>query len=99
MWYVVVRGDCYDRYLVRMEEMRQSIRILHQCISDLPPGIVKVGDYKLANPPRLALKSNMEALIHHFKYYSEGYSVERGSTFVEVEAPNVIMGSSALLLT
>jgi NADH-quinone oxidoreductase subunit D len=80
-------GDCYARYLVRMEEMRQSLRIMQQCLKNLPEGPVKVNDYKVAPPPRAEMKSSMEALIHHFKLYTEGYHVPAGETYTAVEAP------------
>jgi len=80
-------GDCYDRYLVRMEEMRQSIRIIKQCVEKMPTGAVVTGDPKIAPPKRAAMKESMEALIHHFKLYSEGYHVPVGETYTAVEAP------------
>ncbi|ORZ17382.1 nife hydrogenase-like protein [Absidia repens] len=80
-------GDCYDRYLCRTEEMRQSLRIISQCVNDIPEGPIKVDDWKIAPPPRSAMKENMEALIHHFKLYSEGYSVPAGETYTVIEAP------------
>jgi NADH dehydrogenase (ubiquinone) Fe-S protein 2 len=81
------KGDTYDRYLVRMEEMRQSLRIVHQCLNDMPTGEVKVDDHKLAPPKRAEMKSSMEALIHHFKLFSEGFQVPPGATYTAVEAP------------
>lgn len=80
-------GDCYDRYLVRMEEMRQSVRIIKQCLEKMPEGPVKVDDYKVTPPPRAIMKTSMEALIHHFKLYTEGYHVPKGETYTVVEAP------------
>lgn len=80
-------GDCYDRYLVRMEEMRQSIRIIKQCVDEMPGGSVKTSDRKVAPPPRAEMKKSMEALIHHFKLYTEGYHVPAGETYAAVEAP------------
>ncbi len=82
-------GDTYDRYLVRVEEMRQSNEIIRQCIEWLEqnPGPVRVDDYKLTSPPRAAMKSDMEALIHHFKYFSEGYHVPEGEVYAAVEHP------------
>lgn len=80
-------GDCYARYLVRMEEMRQSLKIMKQCLDKLPGGPVKVNDYKVAPPPRAEMKRSMEALIHHFKLYTEGYHVPAGETYTAVEAP------------
>jgi NADH-quinone oxidoreductase subunit D len=80
-------GDCYARYLVRMAEMRESIKIMKQCIDKMPQGPVKVNDYKVSPPPRAEMKSSMEALIHHFKLYTEGYHVPAGETYTAVEAP------------
>ncbi|MAM34289.1 MAG: NADH-quinone oxidoreductase subunit D [Micavibrio sp.] len=80
-------GDCYARYLVRMEEMRQSIKIMRQAIEQMPEGPVKVNDYKIAPPPRAEMKRSMEAMIHHFKLYTEGYHVPAGETYAAVEAP------------
>jgi len=80
-------GDCYDRYLVRMEEMRQSVRIIKQCLEQMPEGLVKVKNYKITTPPRAEMKTSMEALIHHFKLYTEGYHVPKGETYTAVEAP------------
>jgi NADH-quinone oxidoreductase subunit D len=80
-------GDCYDRYLVRMEEMRQSVYIIKQCLEKMPEGPVKVDDYKVTAPPRAKMKTSMEALIHHFKLYTEGYHVPKGETYTVVEAP------------
>lgn len=80
-------GDCYDRYLLRVEEMRQSCRIIHQCINQMPAGKVKVDDYKIVPPPRVEMKKSMEALIHHFKLFTEGYTVPKGEVYVGVEAP------------
>ncbi|OGT30156.1 MAG: NADH dehydrogenase [Gammaproteobacteria bacterium RIFCSPHIGHO2_12_FULL_35_23] len=82
-------GDCYDRYLVRMEEMRQSNRIIKQCIEWLRhnPGSVMLEDYKVVPPDRALMKSNMEALIHHFKLFTEGYCVPPGEVYSAVEHP------------
>ncbi|GFZ86048.1 NADH-quinone oxidoreductase subunit D [Rickettsiales bacterium] len=80
-------GDCYDRYLVRMEEMRQSVKIIRQCLEKLPEGPVKTADRKISPPPRKEMKRSMEALIHHFKLYSEGYHVQSGEVYAAVEAP------------
>ena len=89
---VGVNGDCYDRYLCRMEEFRQSLRIIHQCLNKMPTGPVKVEDYKIAPPPRAAMKENMEALIHHFLLFSKGYTVPPGETYSAIEAPKGEMG-------
>ena len=80
-------GDCYDRYLLRMEEMRQSLSIIRQCLDDMPQGPIKTDDRKIAPPPRAEMKRSMEALIHHFKLYTEGYRVGPGETYTAVEAP------------
>lgn len=80
-------GDCYARYLVRMEEMRQSLKIMRQCLKEMPEGPVKSNDYKVTPPPRAEMKRSMEALIHHFKLYTEGYHVPAGETYTAVEAP------------
>lgn len=85
-------GDCYDRYLIRMEEMRQSLRIIKQCVAKLPGGPVVVDDPKIAPPRRGAMKQSMEALIHHFKLYTEGYRVPAGETYTAVEAPKGELG-------
>lgn len=82
-----VNGDCFDRYLVRMEEMRQSINIIFQCLNQLTNNEYKFNDYKITPPNRLQMKQNMEALIHHFKFFSEGMSVSKGETYFPVEAP------------
>jgi NADH-quinone oxidoreductase subunit D len=82
-------GDCYDRYLVRVEEMRQSNRIIQQCIDWLKanPGPVMAADHKVVPPTRDALKEDMESLIHHFKLFSEGYTVPEGEVYCAVEHP------------
>lgn len=80
-------GDCYDRYLIRMEEMRQSIRIIIQCLNQMPEGVIKVDDKKISPPSRTDMKQSMESLIHHFKLYSEGFTVPVGSTYTAIEAP------------
>ncbi|CAI4216306.1 unnamed protein product [Parascedosporium putredinis] len=89
---VGVNGDCYDRYLCRMEEFRQSLRIIHQCLNQMPAGPVRVEDYKISPPPRAAMKENMEALIHHFLLYTKGYAVPPGETYSVIEAPKGEMG-------
>ena len=80
-------GDCYDRYLVRMEEMRQSLRLIKQCLEKMPKGPVTSDDPKIVPPRRAVMKQSMEALINHFKLYSEGYHVPAGETYTAVEAP------------
>ncbi len=80
-------GDCFDRYLVRIEEMRQSVKIIRQCVEKMPDGPVQVADRKITPPKRGEMKRSMEALIHHFKLYTEGYHVPPGDTYAAVEAP------------
>lgn len=86
---VGVNGDCYDRYLVRVAEMRQSNRIVRQCVDWLRanPGPVMVDDHKITPPSRTEMKADMEALIHHFKLFTEGYTVPQGEVYAAVEAP------------
>ena len=80
-------GDCYARYLVRVEEMRQSCKIIEQCINNMPKGIVLANDAKMAPPSRKEMKGSMEALIHHFKLYTEGVHLPEAETYTAVEAP------------
>ena len=80
-------GDSYDRYLIRVNEMRQSLRIIDQCCVDMPDGPSRLDDAKISPPSRADMKQSMESLIHHFKLYSEGYSVPVGETYCAVEAP------------
>jgi NADH-quinone oxidoreductase subunit D len=80
-------GDCYDRYLMRMVEMRESVKIIKQCLVKMKPGPVKVQDRKFTPPTRGEMKQSMEALIHHFKLYTEGFHVPAGATYTVVEAP------------
>jgi len=86
---VGVTGDCYDRYLIRVEEMRQSVRIVLQCVEWLRenPGHVMLRNFKVIPPTREEMKDDMEALIHHFKLFTEGYCVPEGETYAAVEAP------------
>ncbi|HYH21452.1 MAG TPA: NADH-quinone oxidoreductase subunit D [Azospirillum sp.] len=84
---VGLTGDCWARYLVRMEEMKQSLRIIRQCIKEMPDGPVRVQDRKVSPPPRGEMKRSMEALIHHFKLYTEGFHVPAGETYTATEAP------------
>jgi NADH dehydrogenase (ubiquinone) Fe-S protein 2 len=84
---VGTRGDCYDRYFLRIEEMRQSLNIIGQCLNKMPTGLIKADNQKITPPSRLQLKQSMEALIHHFKLYTEGYIVPIGETYTAVEAP------------
>jgi NADH-quinone oxidoreductase subunit D len=80
-------GDCYDRYVMRMEEMRQSVKIMKQCIEKMPSGPVSSTDHKVVPPKRAEMKNSMEALIHHFKLYTEGFHVPAGEAYAAVEAP------------
>jgi len=80
-------GDCYDRYLVRIEEMLQSVKIMKQCLEKMPDGPVQSEDGKVTPPRRAQMKTSMEALIHHFKLYTEGYHVPEGEVYAAVEAP------------
>ena len=80
-------GDCYDRYLCRIEEMRQSNNIIQQCLQNMPKGPIKSLDGKISPPPKKELKESMEALIHHFKLFTEGYRVEKDEIYTAVEAP------------
>ena len=80
-------GDCYDRYLCRVEEMRESVKIIDQCLQKMPKGSIKSSDWKITPPPKKVLKESMEALIHHFKLFTEGYRVDKDEIYVAVEAP------------
>ena len=80
-------GDCYDRYLVRVEEVRQSLRIIDQCLDKMPDGPILYRERKIAPPTRGEMKRSMESLIHHFKLYTEGFHVPAGETYTAVEAP------------
>jgi NADH-quinone oxidoreductase subunit D len=84
---VARNGDCYDRYLIRLVEIRESVKIIKQCLAKMKPGPVKVEDRKFSPPRRGEMKRSMEALIHHFKLYTEGYHVPAGATYSVVETP------------
>ena len=84
---VGLRGDCYDRYLIRVQEMRQSLRIVSQCLDKMPPGLIKTDDKKITFPKRAQMKNSMESLIQHFKIFTEGFTVPLGETYTAVEAP------------
>ena len=84
---VGTNGDCFDRYLIRIEEMRQSLRIISQCINTIPEGPVKSSDAKIVTPSRSQVKNSMESLIHHFKLHTAGFSVPSGETYSATEAP------------
>jgi NADH:ubiquinone oxidoreductase subunit D len=81
------QGDCYDRYLIRIQEMRESLKIIFQCINDIPQGLIKIDDKKIVAPSRFEMKTSMESLIHHFKLYTEGVYVPAGFLYMAVEAP------------
>ena len=81
------KGDCFERYLIRVAEMRESTKIIKQCLEQMPHGPVKVEDNKISPPKRDGMKENMESLIHHFKLFSEGFHVPSGETYTAVEAP------------
>ena len=80
-------GDCYDRYLCRIEEMRESVKIIKQCLSSMPKGAIKSLDGKISPPSKKDIKDSMEALIHHFKLFTEGYRVDKDEIYTAVEAP------------
>ena len=80
-------GDCYDRYLIRIEEMKQSLNIVKYCINYIPEGIIKTENNKFTSPLRLDMKIGMEQVIHHFKYYTEGFVIPHGETYTATEAP------------
>jgi NADH-quinone oxidoreductase subunit D len=84
---VGTKGDCYDRFMVRVEEVRQSVRIMKQCLRDMPEGPIASDDRKVVPPKRAEMKQSMEALIHHFKLYTEGFKVPAGSVYVATESP------------
>ncbi|MDX2210430.1 MAG: NADH-quinone oxidoreductase subunit D [Sphingopyxis sp.] len=84
---VGTRGDCYDRFMVRVEEVRQSIRIMKQCLQQMPEGPVCSDDRKVVPPKRAEMKQSMESLIHHFKLYTEGFHVPAGEVYVATESP------------
>ncbi|HEV7466966.1 MAG TPA: NADH-quinone oxidoreductase subunit D, partial [Candidatus Dormibacteraeota bacterium] len=87
-----VNGDVYDRYLVRMREMRESLRIIEQALDALPSGPVNTLDRKVVPPPRNEINTSMESLIHHFKLVTEGFSVPRGQVYQAVESPRGELG-------
>ena len=80
-------GDCFDRYVIRICEMRESIKIIEQCLNQLPVGVVKTTDSKVTPPSRFLLKSSMESLIHHFKMFTEGIKIPKNETYMASEAP------------
>jgi NADH dehydrogenase (ubiquinone) Fe-S protein 2 len=84
---VGINGDCFDRYLIRLNEMKQSLKIIFQCLDSIPVGAIKTNDYKISPPNRLALKQSMEAIIHHFHYHTSGIIIPSNETYVGTEAP------------
>ena len=86
-----IHGDTYDRYIVRMEEMRQSLRIVEQALNNLPEGPVRSNNRKFVPPPRSELGHSMEAVIHHFKLWTEGFSAPKGAVFMPVESPRGVL--------
>lgn len=84
---VGINGDCYDRYLIRVYEMYESLNIIKQTLKTMPNGLIKADDKKITPPERVDMKYSMESLIHHFKLYSEGYNVAENETYACVEAP------------
>merc|ERR1711933_46288 len=80
------KGDCYDRYLIRIFEMRESLKIINQCLNDMPNGPIKTNDNKFTPPSRVDLKSSMESLIHHFKIYTQSFTISPNETYVGTEA-------------
>lgn len=89
---VGMNGDSYDRYIMRLEEMRQSVKIMKQCIKEMPYGPIKSLDFNCINPHRQEIKTSMESLIQHFKFFSEGFSLPEGETFTCVESPKGELG-------
>ena len=84
---VGANGDCYDRYLVRIAEMRQSLFIIKICLDSMVPGFIKIDDKKFTPPSRALMKFSMESVIHHFKFYTDGFSVPEAEVYSVVEAP------------
>jgi NADH:ubiquinone oxidoreductase subunit D len=80
-------GDCFDRYIIRVEEMRQSLFIVYQCLNALPLGAIKTEDHKIVPPSRILVKQSMESLINHFKLYTEGFNIPSNETYTSTEAP------------
>ena len=84
---VGTNGDCYDRYLIRVFEMKQSLNIIEQCLNSMPTGYIKTNDFKISPPNRFEMKQSMEALIHHFKMYTQGVVIATNETYIGTEAP------------
>jgi NADH-quinone oxidoreductase subunit D len=85
-------GDCYDRYRLRLHEILESVKIVRQCVEKMPPGDYRIQDRKVTPPPRARIDESMEALIHHFKLFTEGFKVPPGETYVAVESPRGEIG-------
>jgi NADH-quinone oxidoreductase subunit D len=85
-------GDCYDRFLIRLYEILESFRIVRQCVERMPAGDYRVQDRKITPPPRARIDESMEALIHHFKLFTEGFKVPAGETYVAIESPRGEIG-------
>jgi NADH-quinone oxidoreductase subunit D len=85
-------GDCFDRYAIRLNEVRESVRILWQCIEKMPTGDYRIQDKKVTPPPRARIDESMEALIHHFKIFTEGFKVPEGEAYAAVESPRGELG-------
>ena len=84
---VGTNGDCFDRYLIRVVEMKESLKIINQCINKISKGSIKTSDKKVSPPTRLEIKQSMESLIHHFKYYTQGLLINANETYCATEAP------------
>jgi NADH dehydrogenase (ubiquinone) Fe-S protein 2 len=84
---VGTNGDCYDRYLIRVFEMKESLKIIEQCLNLMPTGYIKTNDFKISPPTRIEMKQSMEALIHHFKMYTQGVLIPANETYIGTEAP------------
>jgi len=84
---VGTNGDCFDRYLIRIFEMKESLKIIEQCLNKMPLGIIKSSDHKLTPPSRKEIKNSMESLIHHFKIYTQGFVISPNETYIATEAP------------
>jgi len=85
-------GDCYDRFLIRLNEIHESVKIVRQCVERMPPGDYRLQDAKITPPPRARIDESMEALIHHFKLFTEGFKVPAGETYVAIESPRGEIG-------
>jgi NADH dehydrogenase (ubiquinone) Fe-S protein 2 len=86
------KGDCYERYGLRIEEMRQSLKIIFQVLNKIPAGPIRADDFKITPPRRSQMKNSMEAVIHHFKFYSAGYAVPANEGYTAVETPKGELG-------